>query len=241
MADADGSRPNLGSPVAPRGRGRPRGSKNKNNTTPAAAGSSSAAPVKRRPGRPPGSKNKPKVTGAAPGPSAPPPAADVDMTISDTTKITTREYIYQVNSSTNIRIYYFIIQIKDTTLYFILYRFTEDLYTPRVKMRVQIKIISHECIRTLLAVHDFPSIKMHACSCTSHFKKTRETSVCLMYIKKRREAKIGPCYTKLHVNGQWSRTRPKALLVHRSRSRALDRLEAKRYRNLIERRRVRFC
>jgi hypothetical protein len=73
MADADGSRLNLGSPVAPRGRGRPRGSKNK--MTPAAAGSSSAAPVKRRPGRPPGSKNKSKVTGAAPGPSAPPPTA----------------------------------------------------------------------------------------------------------------------------------------------------------------------
>jgi hypothetical protein len=73
MADADGSRLNLGSPVAPRGRGRSRGSKNK--TTPAAACSSSAAPVKRRPGRPPGSKNKPKVTGVAPGPSAPPPAA----------------------------------------------------------------------------------------------------------------------------------------------------------------------
>jgi hypothetical protein len=72
MADADGSRLNLGSPVALRGRGRPRGSKNK--TTPAAAGSSSAAPVKRRPSRPPGSKNKPKVTGAAPGPSAPPAA-----------------------------------------------------------------------------------------------------------------------------------------------------------------------
>jgi hypothetical protein len=75
MADADGSRLNLGSPVAPRGRGRPRGSKIKSNTTPAAAGASSAAPVKRRPGHPPGSKNKPKVTGAAPGPSAPPPAA----------------------------------------------------------------------------------------------------------------------------------------------------------------------
>jgi hypothetical protein len=75
MADADGSRLNLGSPVAPRGRGRPRGSKNKSNTTPAAAGASLAALVKRRPGRPPGSKNKPKVTGAAPGPSAPPPAA----------------------------------------------------------------------------------------------------------------------------------------------------------------------
>jgi hypothetical protein len=72
MADADGFCLNLGSPVAPRGRGRPRGSKNK--TTPAAAGSSSAALVGRRPGRPPGSKNKPKVTGAAPGPSAPPPA-----------------------------------------------------------------------------------------------------------------------------------------------------------------------
>jgi hypothetical protein len=73
MADAEGSRLNLGSPMAPRGRGRPRGSKNK--TTPAAAGSSSSAPAKRRPGRPSGSKNKPKVTGAAPGPSAPPPVA----------------------------------------------------------------------------------------------------------------------------------------------------------------------
>jgi hypothetical protein len=47
----------------------------KNKTTLVAAGSSSAAPVKRRPGRPPGSKNKAKVTSVAPGPSAPPPAA----------------------------------------------------------------------------------------------------------------------------------------------------------------------
>jgi hypothetical protein len=77
MADADGSRLNLGSPVAPRGRGRPRGSKNKNNATLAAAGSSLAVPAKRHPGRPPGSKNKPKVTGAAPGSSVPPPAASV--------------------------------------------------------------------------------------------------------------------------------------------------------------------
>jgi hypothetical protein len=75
MADADGTRLNLGSPVAPRGRGRPRGSKNKSSTTSVAAGSSSAAPAKRRPGRPPGSKNKPKVTGAASGPAAPLPAA----------------------------------------------------------------------------------------------------------------------------------------------------------------------
>jgi hypothetical protein len=75
MADADGTRLNLGSPVAPRGHGRPRGSKNKSSTTSTAAGSSSAAPAKRRPGRPPGSKNKPKVTGAASGPAAPSPAS----------------------------------------------------------------------------------------------------------------------------------------------------------------------
>jgi hypothetical protein len=70
MADADGSRLNLGIPTVPRGRGRPRGSKNK--IAPNAAGSSSSVPVKRRPGRPVGSKNKPKVPCAIPGPSAPP-------------------------------------------------------------------------------------------------------------------------------------------------------------------------
>jgi hypothetical protein len=70
MADADGSRLNLGSPTAPRGHGRPRGSKNK--AAPAAIGSSSSAPMKRRPGRPAGSKNKPKVPVATLGPSAPP-------------------------------------------------------------------------------------------------------------------------------------------------------------------------
>jgi hypothetical protein len=75
MADADGARLNLGSLVAPRGQGRPHGSKNKNNTTSVATGSSSSAPVKRHPGRPPSSKNKPKVTGAALGPSAPSSAA----------------------------------------------------------------------------------------------------------------------------------------------------------------------
>jgi hypothetical protein len=75
MADAEGSRLNLGSLVAPRGRGRPRGSKKKSNTTLAAAGTSSDAPAKRHPGRPPGSKNKPKVTSVALGPAAPPPAA----------------------------------------------------------------------------------------------------------------------------------------------------------------------
>jgi hypothetical protein len=70
MADAGGSRLNIGAPVEKRGRGLPRGSKNKS-TGPAVVASSSA-PAKRRPGRPAGSKNKPKVSSAAPGPSAPP-------------------------------------------------------------------------------------------------------------------------------------------------------------------------
>jgi hypothetical protein len=74
MAGAKDSRLNLGSPVAPRGRGRPHGSKNKNITL-ATAGTSLDAPAKRCPGRPPGSKNKPKVIGAAPGLIVPPAAA----------------------------------------------------------------------------------------------------------------------------------------------------------------------
>jgi hypothetical protein len=69
MADASGSRLNLGTPVEKRGHGRPRGSKNKASTDALVA--SSSALVKRRPGRPAGSKNKPKVPLAAPGPSAP--------------------------------------------------------------------------------------------------------------------------------------------------------------------------
>jgi hypothetical protein len=70
MVGDEGSRLNLGSPVVPRGRGRPHGSKNKSNITLSAAGTSEA-PAKRRPGRPLGSKNKPKVTGAASPPAAP--------------------------------------------------------------------------------------------------------------------------------------------------------------------------
>jgi hypothetical protein len=69
MADADGTRLNLGFPTAPRGRGRPRGSKKE--TSPAAVGSSSA-PVKQHPGHPVGSKNKPKVSCVVPGSSTPP-------------------------------------------------------------------------------------------------------------------------------------------------------------------------
>jgi hypothetical protein len=70
MADADGSLLNLGFPMTPRGRGHPRGSKNK--TAPDAVGSSSSAPMKRRPGRPVRSKNKPKMPRAIPRPSASP-------------------------------------------------------------------------------------------------------------------------------------------------------------------------
>jgi hypothetical protein len=69
MADAGGSHLNIGAPVEKRGRGRPRGSKNK--ATVKAVVISSYAPVKRRPGRPAGSKNKPKVPSATPGPNAP--------------------------------------------------------------------------------------------------------------------------------------------------------------------------
>jgi hypothetical protein len=70
MADAGGSHLNIGAPVEKRGRGRPRGSKNKSKDPAAVALSSD--PVKRRPGRPVGGKNKTKVSTAALGLSAPP-------------------------------------------------------------------------------------------------------------------------------------------------------------------------
>jgi hypothetical protein len=73
MADVGESRLNISAPVEKRGRGRPRGSKNK--TTAAAAVASSFDLVKRRPGHPAGSKNKPKVPSTAPGLSAPSPGA----------------------------------------------------------------------------------------------------------------------------------------------------------------------
>jgi hypothetical protein len=69
MADAGESCLNIGAPMEKRGRGHPRGNKNKASV--GAALASLSAPVKRRPGRPAGSKNKPKVAPAAPGPSAP--------------------------------------------------------------------------------------------------------------------------------------------------------------------------
>jgi hypothetical protein len=59
MADAGVIDLDTGVAMEKRGRGRPRGSKNKPKDVSMVA-SSSAAPMKRRPGRPLGSKNKPK-------------------------------------------------------------------------------------------------------------------------------------------------------------------------------------
>jgi hypothetical protein len=70
MANAGGLHLNIGAQVEKRGRGHPRGSKNKSKDPAAVA--SSSMPVKRHPGRPVGSKNKPKVSTTAPGLSAPP-------------------------------------------------------------------------------------------------------------------------------------------------------------------------
>jgi hypothetical protein len=71
MADAGGANLDTGVLMEKRGRGRPRGSKNKPRD--AALVASSSASAKRRPGRPLGSKNKPKVSAAAtPGSSVAP-------------------------------------------------------------------------------------------------------------------------------------------------------------------------
>jgi hypothetical protein len=59
MADAGVIDLDIGAMMEKRGRGRPRGSKNKPKDVSMVA-SSSAVPMKRRPGRPLGSKNKPK-------------------------------------------------------------------------------------------------------------------------------------------------------------------------------------
>jgi hypothetical protein len=70
MADAGDVNLGTGVLMGKRGRGCPRGSKNKPKDASMVA--SSSASVKRCPGRPVGSKNKPKVPAAAPGSSAAP-------------------------------------------------------------------------------------------------------------------------------------------------------------------------
>jgi hypothetical protein len=70
MADAGGANLDAGVQMEKRGRGCPRGSKNKPKDPSMVA--SPSVSMKRRPGRPVGSKNKPKVYAAALGPSAAP-------------------------------------------------------------------------------------------------------------------------------------------------------------------------
>jgi hypothetical protein len=59
----------------------------------------------------------------------------VDINTSDTTKSIILGYIYQVNSNSNYTVYYFNIEITTTTHLFIICRYQEDMYKPRVKMR----------------------------------------------------------------------------------------------------------
>jgi hypothetical protein len=82
MVDAGDANLDVGVLMEKRGRGHPRGSKNKPKDAFLVASSSASA--KRRPGRPLGNKNKPKVSAAtAPGSSAapcnasPPPPAKI--------------------------------------------------------------------------------------------------------------------------------------------------------------------
>jgi hypothetical protein len=70
MADVGGANLDTGVQMDKRGRGHPRGSKNKPKDPSTVA--SSSVSMKRCPCRPVGSKNKPKVSAAAPGPSAAP-------------------------------------------------------------------------------------------------------------------------------------------------------------------------
>jgi hypothetical protein len=82
MADSGGANLDTGVRMEKRGRGRPRGSKNKPKDASLVASLSASA--KRHPGRPLGSKNKPKVSAsstlgssAAPHNASPPPPAKI--------------------------------------------------------------------------------------------------------------------------------------------------------------------
>jgi hypothetical protein len=80
------------------------------------------------------------------------------MNISDTTKLTTRKHIYQVISSSNVKIYYFIIKYKITTSLLYICRIMEYLYHPRVKMHddsdenptsYEHVYVGHQCMHVL--------------------------------------------------------------------------------------------
>jgi hypothetical protein len=79
----------------------------------------------------------------------------VDINTSDTTNIITCEYIYQVISSSDSKIYCLIIRDRITTYLRTKCRYSEDLYKPRVKMRRS--IIPHICVGLILAKHVVPS------------------------------------------------------------------------------------
>jgi hypothetical protein len=64
-----------------------------------------------------------------------PSSTDVDMATSDTTKNTAHEYIYQVISSSESKIYYPVIRDKSTSPILVTCLIAGDLYKPRVKMR----------------------------------------------------------------------------------------------------------
>ena len=68
------------------------------------------------------------------------------MVILDTTKITTRQHIYQVNSSSNYRIFYFIIRVKSTSPSFIVCRIVKYLFKPHVKKRRQTRLYFYTCM-----------------------------------------------------------------------------------------------
>jgi hypothetical protein len=61
---------------------------------------------------------------------------DMDMTILDTTGSITYAYIYQVIYSCISKIYYLFIKDRITTYQHIICRYIEDLFIPRVKMRL---------------------------------------------------------------------------------------------------------
>ena len=82
------------------------------------------------------------------------------MSTADTTKYTARKYIFQVNSSSNFRICYFIIMSNITTSGFFICRVRRD--RPRVKMRVCLAE-DHKVCASSRSRHTLG----HACICVS--------------------------------------------------------------------------
>ena len=121
---------------------------------------------------------------------------DVDMSTADTTKYTTRRYIYQVNSSSNYVIYNFNSESQITTSSVLLCRFRSDLFKPRVKMRTWIqacKFNKGECDRACKRWG--PWTCMRTCITTS------QPCICLLI-----DSSMMDCYVKyfMLVGPTWS-------------------------------------